>query len=78
MYALSGRKSPKSPLNTEITEYDTEITDKTTETNFAFKIQLKENSIKDLFYRDFLLLVLQLLWFKTYPHADAKQIVLLL
>jgi hypothetical protein len=29
--------------------------------------------LKDDFYRDFLLFVFQLSWFKTYPHADAKQ-----
>jgi hypothetical protein len=28
---------------------------------------------KDVFCRYFLLFVLQLSWFKTYPHADAKQ-----
>jgi hypothetical protein len=28
---------------------------------------------KRCFYGDFPLFVLQLSWFKTYPHADAKQ-----
>jgi hypothetical protein len=29
--------------------------------------------LKDVFCGNFLLFVLQLSWFKTYPHADAKQ-----
>jgi hypothetical protein len=40
---------------------------------FAITTQLNENFIEKRFYRDFLLFVFQLLWFKTYPHADAKQ-----
>ena len=40
---------------------------------FAIIIRLKENSIKRCFYRNFLLFVLQLSCFKTYPHADEKQ-----
>jgi hypothetical protein len=28
---------------------------------------------KDIFYRNFPWFVLQLSWFKTYPHADAKR-----
>jgi hypothetical protein len=38
---------------------------------FAFTIQFQK--WKDAFCRCFLLFVLHLSWFKTYPHADAKQ-----
>jgi hypothetical protein len=39
-----------------------------------FTTQLNEKSIKRHFYRDFLLFISQLLWFKTYTvPADAKQ-----